>query len=311
MSSQNFNLRKMFEECVFANSPNKLTSFEIANWIIQNYPNECREKINRSSQDFSNINKFATQIASEVGAHYKRLQNKNPNICISEERPRRFYYNTSVALNLIDSAKIIKEKRIEERSSEIDLYPKLGSFLKNEYGIYCKRIDEKTSSNKQGRGANKWLHPDLVGLEDLTIDWQPATKECAKLNFDKRCNLYSFEVKQSIYIGNVRECFFQTVSNSSWANYGYLVAAELESSAARELQILCAAHGVGFIRLDANNIELSERLIPARYKEAIDWDLVNRLIEENIDFASYINEVKRFHLTGSTKDSDWDYYNQY
>jgi hypothetical protein len=27
---------------------------------------------------------------------------------------------------------------------------------------------------------------------------------------------------------NVRECFFQAVSNSSWANFGYLVAAEIE-----------------------------------------------------------------------------------
>ena len=42
---------------------------------------------------------------------------------------------------------------------------------------------------------------------------------------DKRTKLWSFEAKLLINRSNVRECFFQAVSNSSWANFGYLVAA--------------------------------------------------------------------------------------
>ena len=55
-----------------------------------------------------------------------------------------------------------------------------------------------------------------------------------------RASLYSFEVKDGIITaGNLREAFFQTVSNSSWANYSYLVAEKLHDNADEELQLLC------------------------------------------------------------------------
>ena len=50
---------------------------------------------------------------------------------------------------------------------------------------------------------------------------------------------------------NVRESFFQAVSNSSWANFGYLVAAEVVGAdTLKELRMLYAAHGIGLIQLD-------------------------------------------------------------
>ena len=79
-------------------------------------------------------------------------------------------------------------------------------------------------------------------------------KDCVNQYSDKRTKLWSFEVKLLINRSNVRECFFQSVSNSSWSNFGYLVAAEIEGQdTLKELRMLFAAHGIGLIKLDADN----------------------------------------------------------
>ena len=75
-----------------------------------------------------------------------------------------------------------------------------------------------------------------MALEDLASEWSSKVTECAKQYGDKKAKLWSFEVKRLINISNVRSTFFQAVSNSSWANFGYLVAAELEEKAKKELR---------------------------------------------------------------------------
>ncbi len=148
----------------------------------------------------------------------------------------------------------------------------------------------------------------MVGMEDLTVEWDSITKDCAKYYASNRSNIYSFEVKTAINRGNLRECFFQAVSNSSWANYGFLVAAELSYDAKRELQILSSLHGIGFMLINQeDHLESSEMLIPARYRTDIDWNTSDRLHKENKDFIEFIKEIKDFNLTGKTKKSDWDF----
>jgi hypothetical protein len=106
---------------------------------------------------------------------------------------------------------------------------------------------------------------------------------------------------------NVRECFFQAVSNSSWANFGYLVAAEIEGQdTLQELRMLFAAHGIGLVKLDVDNPSESQVLIPARERAEIDWDTVNRLATENRDFLDYVKLVKQFYQTGEARMADWD-----
>ncbi|WP_244613972.1 hypothetical protein [Bartonella kosoyi] len=77
--------------------------------------------------------------------------------------------------------------------------------------------------------------------------------------FDKKTKLWSFEIKILINRSNLRKAFFQTVSNSSWANFSYLVANEVEGvDTLKELRMLSSLHGIGFIRLDKENA--SERV---------------------------------------------------
>lgn len=183
----------------------------------------------------------------------------------------------------------------------------LSSYLWAEFGVYSKRIDEKRSSNKRGPNGNRWLYPDLVGMEDLGADWHQEVKDCVNQYSDKRTKLWSFEVKLLINRSNVRECFFQSVSNSSWSNFGYLVAAEIEGQdTLKELRMLFAAHGIGLIKLDVENPSESQVLIPARERGEIDWDTANRLATENKDFLEYVKLVKQFYQTGEARPADWD-----
>lgn len=171
----------------------------------------------------------------------------------------------------------------EAKIGEHGLYPLLASYLWAEFEVYSKRIDEKRSSNKRGPNGNRWLYPDLVAMEDLGADWHREVKDCVNQYSDKRTKLWSFEVKLLINRPNVRECFFQAVSNSSWANFGYLVAAEIEGQdTLKELRMFFAAHGIGLIKLDTDNTAESQVLIPARERDEIDWDMANRLADWDV-----------------------------
>jgi len=44
----------------------------------------------------------------------------------------------------------------------------LSQYLWEEFGVFSKRIEEKRSSNKRGPNGNRWLYPDVVGMEDLS-----------------------------------------------------------------------------------------------------------------------------------------------
>jgi hypothetical protein len=308
-------LSKKIVEFLSQNQGQKFTAREIAEWVFRTYPEECAAKRERSKATTNTLeddHALVQQIIAEIGARRQRMQRRNPQLKTTEERPRKYYYTNQTDQAEIEEAESElpiagSVERDATRYSEHDLYPMLSSFLWAEYGIYSKRIDEKRSSNSRGANGNKWLYPDLVAMEDLTAEWDQRIKECVKQHADKKTKLWSFEVKLLINRSNVRQAFFQAVSNSSWANCGYLVALELEGSdTKRELQILSGLHGIGFILLDPKSPTESQVLIPAEEHPEIDWDTANRLIEENRDFKDFIEEVTSFYQTGKTKTSDWD-----
>ncbi|MEG2497703.1 MAG: hypothetical protein RSB01_05440 [Brevundimonas sp.] len=287
---------------------------EIAMLIMQQYPDACEDKRLRSKASktpLDNDDALLQQIVAEIGAQRKRLENRL-DIKTTEERPRKYYYSTQS-----DTAEIEAVEKVSPLAGydnqptkllEADLYPILSEFLFNELNIYSKRIDEKRSRKQYGPDGNKWLYPDLVGIEDLTSNWERAVIECVSASSETRTKLYSFEVKLLLNRSNVRECFFQTVSNSSWANFPYLVAAEVQGSETlSELRVLSGTHGVGLIRLDPENPSESEILIPAKERTAIDWNSANRLAASSTDFTDYLNLVRQFYQTKDIRPQDWDY----
>ena len=288
----------------------KLTARQIAEWIFATFPDECQAK-KLSSQYVSTDVQLVQQLVAEISSQRPRLQKRYPELKTTEGRPRKYYFSEKSDIAEVAAAESVVAASTNDCSDtklgEHALYPLLSLYLWEEFGVYSKRVDEKRSSNKRGPNGNRWLYPDVIGMEDLGADWHQEVRDCVNQYSDKRTKLWSFEAKLLINRSNVRECFFQAVSNSSWANFGYLVAAEIEGQdTLKELRMLFAAHGIGLIKLDADNPAESQVLIPAREKDEIDWDMANRLATENRDFLEYLKLVKQFYQTGEARQADWD-----
>lgn len=300
----------------------RLTARQIAEIVFERHPAECQVKKLRSRAKVNPIvtdNQLVGQIATEVNTDRKVLSERH-YIKFTEDRPRLFFYSTSTDDADVEAAETAVPPReiialgesqaltTSPSYTEADLYPLLSQYLLSELGVYSKRINEKRSANGRGPSGNKWLYPDLVGLEDLTAGWSRDVIDCVKAYSGARGKLYSFEVKKLLNGSNVREAYFQAVSNSAWANFSYLVAAQMEGEALSELRVLAGMHGVGVIRLDPQDpTGKSEIRIPARERPMVDWNGVNRLASESRDFCEFLQHVQYFQETTKIKSQDWDY----
>jgi hypothetical protein len=302
------NLRQTVTDFLKARPEERFTARELACWMFDNLRDACEEKRRNSQQDLSDDAALLQQLVAEIGVNRPGIQKRFPQIRTTETRPRRYYWTTAS-----EAAEVAKVEGLAPTAkgagktlSEHDLYPLLCRFLHVEQSLYPKRIDEKRSTNRHGPNGNKWLYPDLVAMEDIGAEWDREIRACVQQAGAQRARLWSFEVKLLVNRSNVREVWFQAVSNSSWANFGYLVAADIQESAMKELRLLAASYGIGLIRLNAEDPSESEILIPARERADIDWDACNRLTLENADFRDFISWVRQFHQTDNARVGDWD-----
>lgn len=303
--------------------PNKkFNAREIAEFIIQKYPEDYDQK--RKNDRFESEADFLQQIVREISSGAKtNILKVSPHIHIQDQpRPRQFWFdphtiyevdhniNSDISESLLDSLEpeinlpIIKSGNL----SEHDLYPILTEFLKSELNLYCLRIDEKRSKNSRGQNGNQWLHPDIVAMQPLDKHWNELVKSCVKHSSGQNVRLWSFEVKKELNSSNIRSSFFQAVSNSSWANEGYLVATSISTSDVEdELRMLSALHGIGVILLTPENPTESEILLPARRRTEVDWQSINRIVNENADFKNFIELVSIYYQTGRIRTQDWNH----
>jgi hypothetical protein len=316
------NLGKRMVEYLQAKPETTYTAREIGQWVFEQFPDECAEKRAASKGNYIvNDAALVQQLTAEISSIRPGMQRRYPQLKTTEGRPRRYYWTEKDAGEEVATAEQadvagasalpppqaeVAAPSAPPKLSEHDLYPMLSAYLDTEHGVVSGRIDEKRSSNKAGGGANEWLHPDLVGMEDLSCDWTRELRDCARELAARRARLWSFEVKLLINRSNVRKSYFQAVSNSSWAHFGYLVAEKIEGDGTmKELTMLAATHGIGVIQLDSAAPSESQVLIPARENPDVDWDMCNRLTEENADFVAYIERVKHFHQTGKVNRIEW------
>jgi hypothetical protein len=52
------------------------------------------------------------------------------------------------------------------------------------------------------------------------------------------------------------------------------------------------SYGIGIIELDLEDIDSSSVIFPARNKNNLDWETMNKLCELNKDFNRFIQDVK-------------------
>lgn len=296
-------LRERVIEMLSTHPDHRFMARDIAKWICERYPNETSKKLS-ASKSLKNQNDLLNQLVAEIGANRPGWQKEHPEMRTTEgDRPRLYYWTTKSEEAEVEDAEqlgeVVQEGSEERKFREHDLYPLLIQFLESEQGVRAERIDEHKSSNSYGLGGNKWLYPDVVGIENLTKGLNDEVIAAIRESRDKRIRIWSFEVKMLINRSNARETYFQAVSNSSWANIGYLVAGQIEGAdTLKELRILYAMHGIGLIRLDAANPAESQILIPARERSDLEWAMCSRLANENKDFRSFMKRVRQFFQTG-------------
>lgn len=214
-------------------------------------------------------------------------QSKFYKACI---KPARFGLKGSTSLPAPVETSDNSVRRFHER----DLHPLLSAYVFSDQHFLCytKTIFHEKSDKKK-KGKNKWLHPDLVGVYFPFGNYRDSTVSVLETFSESAIKLFSFEMKIRVTLADLRENYFQAVSNSSWAHEGYLVALEYEDSddLMDEMQSLSVAFGIGFIQLDAEHIEQSQILIPAKTRSAVDWSMVDRLVGENADFKAFIDSI--------------------
>ena len=72
------------------------------------------------------------------------------------------------------------------------------------------------------------------------------------------------------------------------------------------LERLSASFGIGLIVLDLTDIDSSTVLFPARPKDDLDWETMNKLCEQNDDFATFIGDVQRDYAGKKIHSSEYD-----
>jgi len=218
------------------------------------------------------------------------------------KRPARFFLKerekelTDDLVSKIDLEEIKKPTK-KTTYQERDLHPLLAYFAYSNPSFNRGRsILTKTIFHEKSKksGYSEWTNPDMVGFYLPLEDWRPEVIEFNRLSDNNSLRLFSFELKKVLDKSNYRESYFQAVSNSSWAHEGYLVAAEVlqDDDFLSELERLSTSFGIGIINLDLHDIDGSKVLYPSRAKGFLDWETINKLCEQNGDFARFVEDVK-------------------
>jgi hypothetical protein len=137
---------------------------------------------------------------------------------------------------------------------------------------------------------------------------ESATLELARAIGASPIRILSFELKREVKFGNLREAFFQTVSNSSWAHEAYLVAGKWfdDEDFRSELLRLSNAFGVGIIDLCVEN-PLDARVVhPARIRSELDWATLDKLAEMNPVLREFLRSVRIDFESNKIHDGEYD-----
>ncbi|MBH0285374.1 hypothetical protein I6854_01745 [Helicobacter pylori] len=194
-------------------------------------------------------------------------------------------------------------KKQKNSFDESDLHPLLVKFLNEDpnFKLLCKTI-RHNECKKSTAGECKWNYPDIVGVYfpyNKYFPYNGYKEETLKFlhhTGQKRHKLFSFELKKELSLSNLKESYFQAVSNSTWANEGYLVVFEIKDKykdkVLDELKRLNQSFGIGVIKLESE-ISNSKILLPAKERE-IDIPTLNMLVKQSPkDFEPFMEKINK------------------
>ena len=204
-----------------------------------------------------------------------------------------FYYLTKNQLeNKIDLSNI--EQKIDKKQKidfyERDLHPLFVSYLKSQ-NIFSKTILHEESKNSRDE-TQKWVHPDIIGVKFTKLNSDITSRLLKTLEKKDSCEIISYELKKEINSDyELKKSYFQAVSNSNWANRGYLVALDINTNLYSELERLNKAFGIGIIKLHSNPFE-SQILFQSSYRE-LDYQTIDKLCNINEKYRDIIEQIEK------------------
>ncbi len=184
-------------------------------------------------------------------------------------------------------------KKQKNSFHERDLHPLLVKFLDEDpnFKLLCKTIRHEEC--KKGKGGEcMWNYPDIVGVYFPYNKYKGETLKFLHHTGQEKHKLFSFELKKELSFSNLKESYFQAVSNSTWANEGYLVVKNIKEDVLDELRRLNQSFGIGVIKLESE-ISNSKILLPAKERE-IDIPTLNMLVKQSPkDFKPFIEKINK------------------
>lgn len=266
------------------------TSKEVYEHIIAN-----NYYVGNSKTPDSTISAIIGEFVTNNDTRVKRIKrDKGPYLYYLAKYEQEF--ETEIE-NALKSSTIGQKPTNNQSYQERDLHILLSTYLESK-NILAKTIFHEKSKNRKDKNQ-KWVHPDVIGVEFLGLKSETCKTFINVLQKSDTLKLTSYEIKKAIKTDyELKECYFQAVSNSSWANYGYLVAFEIGDNLKNEMERLNQSFGIGIIELSANPYE-SKILFPAKLKE-LDFKTIDKLCNVNEHYGEFIAVIEKL-LTADNK----------
>lgn len=281
---------------------------------ITNYSNVCNHIVNKNYYDFGSAKTPSATISAVLGDFIRKGDTRVKRI--KHEGGTYSYYLTKNEQNIgidilsgvTDMNRSNATKNIERINTynERDLHKLLSSYLKNA-DTYSKTIFHEQSNGKDNNQI--WTHPDMVGIKFLNLQTKVSQSLLKSINRIDTFKLSSYELKREINSdSDLKKAFFQAVSNSSWANYGYLVAFEFSDSLNEEMARLNQSFGIGIIELNPNPYQ-SKILYPSVFRD-LDFKTIDKLCKMNKEFEKFIEQTEKLmtasekYIAGAEKELD-------
>ncbi len=251
-------------------------------------------------------------LGSQLGEH--DIPNDKKQFYVANKKGKTFYYWLKSREREFPPQETPDSKEEDDEQSECsdtaekqktsfnerDLHKLLVKFLYEnpDFNLQCKTIyHEKCKKDKKGK--SEWNYPDIVGVyfpqNDRHKNYKIETLEFLQHTGQNSYKLFSFELKKELSFSNLKASYFQAVSNSSWANEGYLVVFDIDDEVLNELnelRRLNQSFGIGVIKLESE-ISNSKILLPAKERE-IDMQTLNMLIDDSPeDFKPFIKDINK------------------
>ncbi len=280
-------------------------------------------------------NKLPDVKESTIRQYLTSLHNDPSSILAKIPGRQGYYKRDSISIEIRDGLnekQLAKIERDEETASARDKQ------REEKFRAIFARYNESTSASmlsisiehtigkKREKGANKWKFPDIV-----LVSWEVGefSDDVFRINSsmlkirqslgEQPFKLYSNELKAEIRFSNLRENFFQCVSNSKWAHVAQLVIAvdindqkllEELSRLGKSYDVTIVTYGLShelldelpdakaIINMESDDFEskveskVNVKIInTAKERDTLDWDHIKDLKQQNRDFNALFDWI--------------------